>query len=88
MQAASEPQEISAADVAPRRKATLADVAERAGVSTSTASRALNGHGGLAPATRAAVQDAAPKPNFQPSALARSLRTQQNLTIGFVVPDV
>jgi LacI family transcriptional regulator len=73
---------------APRRKATLADVAERAGVSTSTASRALNGHGGLAPATRAAVVDAAAELNFQPSALARSLRTRQTFTVGFVVPDV
>jgi LacI family transcriptional regulator len=73
---------------APRRKTTLADVAEQAGVSTSTASRALNGHGGLAPATRAAVKEAAAKLNFQPSALARSLRTQQTLTVGFVVPDV
>jgi LacI family transcriptional regulator len=69
-------------------KATLADVAERAGVSPSTASRALNGHAGLAPATRAAVQDAAASLNFQPSALARSLRTQQTFTVGFVVPDV
>jgi LacI family transcriptional regulator len=86
--AASEPQESSAPGAASRRKATLADVAERAGVSTSTASRALNGHGGLAPATRAAVQDAAAELNFQPSALARSLRTQQTLTVGFVVPDV
>jgi LacI family transcriptional regulator, galactose operon repressor len=87
-QASSEPPEASAPAAAPRRKATLADVAERAGVSTSTASRALNGHGGLAPATRAAVQDAAAKLNFQPSALARSLRTQQTFTVGFVVPDV
>ena len=69
-------------------KATLADVAERAGVSTSTASRALNGHAGLAPATRAAVQDAAATLDFQPSALARSLRTRQTFTVGFVVPDV
>src|SRR5207244_5360126 len=80
--------EAPAPAAAPRRKTTLADVAERAGVSTSTASRALNGHGGLAPATRAAVQDAAAKLNFQPSALARSLRTQQTFTVGFVVPDV
>jgi LacI family transcriptional regulator len=84
--ASSEPREVPAP--APRRKATLADVAERAGVATSTASRALNGHGGLAPATRAAVEDAAAKLNFQPSALARSLRTQQTFTVGFVVPDV
>jgi LacI family transcriptional regulator, galactose operon repressor len=69
-------------------KPTLADVAERAGVSTSTASRALNGHAGLAPATRAAVQDAAATLDFQPSALARSLRTRQTFTVGLVVPDV
>lgn len=69
-------------------KATLADVAERAGVSTSTASRALNGYAGLAPATREAVVAAARSLNFQPSALARSLRTRQTFTVGFVVPDV
>jgi DNA-binding LacI/PurR family transcriptional regulator len=86
--ASNDGRDTPASDVAPRRKATLADVAERAGVSTSTASRALNGHGGLAPATRAAVQDAAAALNFQPSALARSLRMQQTLTVGFVVPDV
>ena len=86
--ASSELQESPATAPAPRRKATLADVAERAGVSTSTASRALNGHAGLAPATRAAVEDAAAILNFQPSALARSLRTQQTFTVGFVVPDV
>jgi LacI family transcriptional regulator len=86
--ASSELPEPPATTAAPRRKATLADVAEEAGVATSTASRALNGHGGLAPATRAAVKDAAEKLNFQPSALARSLRTQQTFTVGFVVPDV
>jgi LacI family transcriptional regulator len=87
-QAASERRAGLEPAAVPRRKATLADVAEQAGVSTSTASRALNGHGGLAPATRAAVKDAASRLNFQPSALARSLRTQQTLTVGFVVPDV
>ena len=86
--ASSELREAPSPASAPRRKATLADVAEEAGVATSTASRALNGHGGLAPATRAAVKEAAAKLNFQPSALARSLRTQQTLTVGFVVPDV
>jgi len=86
--ASSESGESPASAPAPRRKSTLADVAEQAGVSTSTASRALNGHGGLAPATRAAVEDAAARLNFQPSALARSLRTQRTFTVGFVVPDV
>jgi LacI family transcriptional regulator len=71
-----------------RRGATLADVAASAGVSASTASRALNGRGELSPSTRAAVQEAAERLGFQPSPLARSLRTRQTYTVGFVVPDV
>jgi LacI family transcriptional regulator len=71
-----------------RRAATLADVAEVAGVSASTASRALNGRGELAEATRAAVLEAAAALDFRPSALARSLRTRTTFTVGFVVPDV
>jgi LacI family transcriptional regulator len=71
-----------------RRGATLADVAASAGVSASTASRALNGRGELSDATRAAVIEAANRLGFQPSPLARSLRTRQTYTVGFVVPDV
>jgi LacI family transcriptional regulator len=67
---------------------TLADVARRAGVSASTASRALNGRGDLSDRTRAAVADAAHALQFQPSQLARSLRMSTTHTVGFVVPDV
>lgn len=67
---------------------TLADVAKKAGVSASTASRALNGRGELSDTTRAAVADAARELQFQPSQLARSLRTSTTHTVGFVVPDV
>ena len=63
-------------------------MAASAGVSASTASRALNGRGELSAATRAAVQEAAERLGFQPSPLARSLRTRQTYTVGFVVPDV
>ena len=59
------------------RGATLADVAEHAGVSTSTASRALNGRGGLAPTRGPPCVEAAATLHFQPSALARSLRTRR-----------
>ena len=72
----------------PGRDATLADVAEYAGVSSSTASRALNGRGEFSAQTRAAVLEAAEALNFQPSVLARSLRTRTTFTVGFVVPDV
>lgn len=68
--------------------ATLADVARRAGVSASTASRALNGRGEMSDRTRAAVLEAARSLQFQPSQLARSLRTSTTHTVGFVVPDV
>jgi LacI family transcriptional regulator len=71
-----------------RRGATLADVAASAGVSASTASRALNGRGELSTATRTAVLEAAERLGFRPSPLARSLRTRQTYTVGFVVPDV
>ena len=67
---------------------TLADVAEYAGVSASTASRALNGRGELSAETRAAVLEAADVLHFEPSHLARSLRTRTTYTVGFVVPDV
>jgi len=63
-------------------------VAASAGVSASTASRALNGRGELSASTRAAVHEAAERLGFRPSPLARSLRTRQTHTVGFVVPDV
>jgi LacI family transcriptional regulator len=69
-------------------RATLADVARLAGVSPSTASRALNGLGQFTDETRSAVLAAAEELGFEPSPLARSLRTQRTQTIGFVVPDV
>ena len=63
-------------------------MAASAGVSASTASRALNGRGELSASTRAAVHEAAERLGFRPSPLARSLRTRQTHTVGFVVPDV
>jgi LacI family transcriptional regulator len=66
----------------------LDDVARRAGVSTSTASRALNGVGELAADTRAAVVRAAAELKYRPSPVARSLRTRRSKTVGLVVPTV
>ena len=66
----------------------LDDVARRAGVSTSTASRALNGIGELAAETRAAVVRAAAELKYRPSPVARSLRTRRSKTVGLVVPTV
>lgn len=67
---------------------TLADVAARAGVSVATASRALSGKPGASAATRLAVQDAGRKLDYQPSAVAASLRKQSTGVLGLLVPDV
>jgi LacI family transcriptional regulator len=69
-------------------RAKLDDVARRAGVSRSTASRALNGIGELSPETRKSVVRAAEALDYRPSPLARSLRTRRSHTVGLVVPTV
>ena len=69
---------------------TLRDVAARAGVHPSTASRALNArtHDAVNPATVERVRAAAVTLGYRPNSLARSLRTKRTLTIGMVVPDL
>ncbi len=68
------------------QRVRLSDVARHAGVSTSTASRALNGTGELSEGTRTAVLNAAAALNFRPSPAARSLRTKRSVAVGLVVP--
>jgi DNA-binding LacI/PurR family transcriptional regulator len=66
----------------------LADVARLAGVSTTTASRALNGRGEMTDDTRQAVLDAANRLGFRPSPFAQSLRTRRSTAVGLIVPHV
>jgi DNA-binding LacI/PurR family transcriptional regulator len=75
-------------DQAPTKRPRLTDVADRARVSTSTASRALNGVGELSDQTRESVRRAAEELGFRPSPTARSLRTRRTQTVGLVVPHV
>lgn len=60
----------------------LSDVAAVAGVSLSTASKALNGGDRISPETVARVQEAAARLDFRPNALARSFALGQSRTIG------
>jgi LacI family transcriptional regulator len=66
---------------------TITDVAERAGVSVGTASKALNGRGNLRAETRARVLRAAENLGFEPNALARSLLAGRSFTVGLVTTD-
>ncbi len=58
----------------------LADVAQRAGTSTKTASRVLNGDPRVADDTRRRVQDAMNELGYQVDVLARSLRVPRRMT--------
>jgi LacI family transcriptional regulator len=68
--------------------ATLSSVAVAAGVSTSTASRALSGHPSVLPATRARVEAAAVALRYQPNRTASALRTRHTGLLGLVVNNL
>ncbi len=67
---------------------TIADVAERAGVSTATVSRVVAGIGRSRPDTSAAVIAAVEALGYRPSGVARSLRMQRTRTLGLIVSDI
>ncbi|MGH9107751.1 MAG: LacI family DNA-binding transcriptional regulator [Acidimicrobiales bacterium] len=62
-------------------------MAQRAGVSVGTASKAINGRGSLRPETRARVMRAAESLGFEPNALARSLLAGRSFTVGLLTTD-
>jgi len=72
------------------KTATLREVAEHAGVHTSTASRALNPEtrDGVNAATARRVLASARSLGYQPNPIARSLRTNRTYTIGMLIPDL
>jgi LacI family transcriptional regulator len=68
---------------------TLLDVARRARVSASTASRVVSGSSyPVAGATRARVEQAVQDLKYTPNALGRALATRQSRTIGLIVGDI
>lgn len=66
---------------------TVRDVAELAGVSPGTVSKALNGRGQLRDTTRQRVIQAAHQLGFQPNYLARSLIEGRTYTVGVLTTD-
>ena len=64
---------------------TLNDVAELAGVSRATASRALAGYGRISSQTVELVQETAQKLGYRPNEVARAMRAGKTKTIGLVV---
>lgn len=70
-------------------KITIADIAEKAGVSKATVSRVLNDRPeGVGAATRARIQEILKETGFQPSGVARGLATGKSRTVGLIIPDI
>lgn len=72
----------------PREPVRLREVADAAGVTVSTASRALNRPELVRPETRQRVVQAARVLGYVPNRMARAIVTGRSQTIVFVVPDL
>ena len=70
------------------RRPRLADVADLAGVSSSTASRALTDNGYAAPDVKLRVKAAAEQLGYVPDDHARSLKARTTRTVGLLVSDL
>src|SRR5512133_3497236 len=68
-------------------RATIKDVAERAGVSIATVSRALNDKGDVSGPTRERVREVARSVGYAPDPAARSLAGQKTQLVAIVVGD-
>jgi len=75
-------------DITDYSRPTIADVAERAGVSIATVSRVINKTGQVAESTAERVQSAILELNFTPHAAARGLATRRTNTIGLILSDI
>ena len=69
------------------KRATVRDVAARAGVSPGTVSKALNGTGQVSAATRARIIAAAEEIDFRPNTLAKSIFERRSYTVGLITTD-
>ncbi len=67
---------------------TMADIAEKAGVSTNTVSRALHDKPDINDQTKEKILQIADELNYQPNRLAQGLRSSRTFTLGVVVADI
>jgi DNA-binding LacI/PurR family transcriptional regulator len=71
----------------PSEEVSIADVAEKAGVSVATVSRVLNGHTNVRQPTREKVLAAVAESGYRINELARNLRTAESRLLLTMVPD-
>jgi LacI family transcriptional regulator len=71
-----------------RRRASMREVAERAGVAISSVSRTLSGHPDVSEGMRRRVLAAVDELDYRPDLLAQGLRSRATRSIGFVAGDI
>ncbi|WP_230967126.1 LacI family DNA-binding transcriptional regulator [Nostoc commune] len=68
-----------------QRRISIEDIAQRAGVSYSTVSRALRDNALISPKLREEIKQLAQEMNYVPNAIAQSLQNKRTNTIGVIV---
>ena len=72
----------------PSKNATMAQVANKAGVSKATVSRVMNDSNLVQEQTRQKVLEAMKDLNYRPNMIARNLRKQKTKMLGIILPDI
>lgn len=67
---------------------TIKDIGRALNISPSTVSRALKNHPDISQSTKDSVQKYAKEFHYRPNALALSLKTSKNNTIGVILPEI
>lgn len=70
------------------KKVSIKDVANLAGVSVSTVSRALNNGSYVSPGTRERIMDAVEQLNFRPNYFAKALKVGVSKIIALILPNI
>lgn len=71
-----------------RKRMTITQVAERAGVTIGTVSHVMNGTAPITQETAQKVYQAIRELNYVPNIMAKSLRSRKNYTIGLMIPNL
>jgi len=72
----------------PPTRPSIADVAQKAGVSIATVSRVLNGKPPVNEETARRVREAVAELNYVPHAAARTLASRRTYTLGLLLPEI
>src|SRR5690554_4039775 len=71
-----------------KKRATIRDIAQVAGVSTATVSRYINKTGLVDKRTAQRIQEVITKLDYKPNLVAQSLKTKNSKNILLVIPDI